>query len=336
LSGCCLITVAFLFALLFSPISSHAYDGPVLIKLKATGLQIGVRPNIPAQSTTIKMSKDLVNIRYELKNVGEKDLTSYLYFSLPAIQPRHADNRAAFAQPLGDNPVRLDVKVNGEAIDFQTQQRAVYMGLDISDKLRASGLPLSPFGSDLTKAMKALSSKTLSDLSDQGIVSHWGASWDLMTTHYWRQDFPAKQTQNIEISYKPVFGMFVDSFLKMGDKIVLGLEAENSDFLCMTKAQKMELNARFAHAKTEEGDRPYTIFPIIFDLVNVNKQYGSIGKLSFQIETKNPGDIVSVCGGDFKKTGPKNFEWKSEVADEYSNMKIFILELDKKYEESSK
>jgi len=332
----CSIAATFLVVLLFSPVSSYAYDGPVFNQLKATGLQIGVRTYISAKSTTIKMSKDLVRIHYELENVEKTDLTPYLYFPVPAIRTLHAGNHAAFAQPLNNNPVRFDAKVNGTSIDFQTQQQALYLGLDISDKLKAAGLPLFPFGSELNKSIETLSPVTRRDLFDQGIVSHWGPHWALMTTHYWRQNFPAEKTQNIEISYKPVFGEFIDSFLRMGEKIVLTLEEENPDYLCMTKAQREELNARFTHPKIEDGDRPYTIFPISFNLVNVNKQYGSIGNLSFQIETKNTGDIVSVCGGNFKKTGPKLHEWKSDSADEVSNMKIFIMELDKKFKKDSK
>jgi Domain of unknown function (DUF4424) len=319
------VTVSFI-----TPQSTRAYDGVVRNQLQATGLQIAQNNDITEKSTQIIMTRSLIKMSYRLVNVGHKDIGSYLYFRLPTIPSNHGGNSTAYAQPLGNNPLRFKVTVNGAPIDHETSQYALHQGLDVTQTVKASGLPLAPFGDDLMKGLKALSAKKKLHLLERGIVKHRGVAWQLQTTHFWRQNFPVGKEMNIEISYRPVYGQFVDSLIFIQDKISFGLEEPNYDFLCLSDKQKAQVKALFVALGTKEYVEPYTISHISFDLAKIRAWIASIANLNFTIKAKNKGDIISICGGDFKKTGPTEYEWKTKPSDHKRKMKIYFLELNEK------
>ena len=302
-----------------------AYDGPVYVQVPAPLLKLSRDTEVNPQETIIRLSRERVEVEYRL-TASEKDAVRYLYVPVGTVDNEHSDNRPAFSGDPATDPLGLKVTLDGEPIPFETAARATMEGVDISAILRNAGVPLTPFGDKTADAVARLAPAARLDLEERGALTKWGALWTLDTTYWRRHTFIAGKAGTLKLAYKPVFGAHIDSLLMMRGKLVYSLEEQKLDFLCLKPDQLAEIRNRFRARKSERPFRPYRIYNIPMKLENANPQYGSIYGLTFTVDMRRPGDILTSCGGKFKRSGPAQYTWKEDFAEETPDLKLFFLE----------
>ncbi len=303
-----------------------AYDGPVYVALPAPLLKMSRNTEINPHETSIHLSRDKMELIYQFKPAAKAESAQYLYLPIAPFDSDYADNKSAFSGDLASDPLGVNATFNAVPIDFKAVARASYLGVDLTGDLKNAGIPLAPFGNATAAAINTLSGALRADFTERGIISQWGPLWTLETTYVARQVFQPGQPSELKISYRPIIGTYVESIVQIGGKLVYGLDAEKLDFLCLKPDQLAVIRKRFRARKNEKPYRPYKIHNISMKLENANPQYGSISGLTFIVDINKPADILASCGGKFVRSGPLQYVWKEDFAEEVPELKLFFLQ----------
>jgi hypothetical protein len=306
--------------------TAMAYDGPIYLALTAPLLKIPTSQTLIPRATAIHLSRDKVELRYRFESLAKETATYHLYLPLAPIDAGYAGNEEAFGPDLLADPLGLAATMNGAPLAFTTNPRATFLGLDVTDRLKGASLPLAPFGDGTAAALKSLSKEARADLAERGIVTYGVPNWQVELTYSAKQAFGPGEFADLAMSYRPIFGVHIESLIEMDGKLVYGLDATSIDFLCLTTEQLAEITARFAARTNEEPYRPYKIYSIDMKLENANPQYGWIADMTFTVDMRKPADILASCGGHFVKTAQTRYEWKDGSDEEVPNLKLFFLE----------
>ncbi|MCG5233968.1 DUF4424 family protein [Xanthobacter oligotrophicus] len=199
--------------LLAAAFGTNARANDSTAELGAGGLQLTVNSGITMKSEDLKISVAGIDIAYAFENTGDTPITTLVAFPLPML--RAGDPDIADALPREGDPlnfVGFTVQVDGKTVTPDVEQRASILGIDITDRLKADGIPLNPYVQH--KARTALArvpkdkrafyvSHGLAVWSDDEPLS---VQWDVATTFFWQQTFPAKGVVKVQHHYVPVSG----------------------------------------------------------------------------------------------------------------------------------
>lgn len=114
---------------------------------------------------------------------------------------------------------------------MNVELRAVALGVDRTDWLRALGLPLSPYAMSAAEVIArlphaeredlarigVLRGDTYSDRPDGTMTTHYSPSWTLRSTFHWQQVFPAGKELVVEHRYRPSVGASAGTMIGMSD-----------------------------------------------------------------------------------------------------------------------
>lgn len=181
--------------------------------LGAGGLQLTVNSGIAMKSEELKISVAAIEIEYAFENAGDAPVTTLVAFPLPVL--RAGDPDIGDALPREGDPlnfVGFTIAVDGKPVTPEVEQRASILGVDITDRLKADGIPLNPYVRHAAREALAKLPKDKRGFYITNGLAVWSGEeplsvqWDVATTFYWHQTFPAKAVVRVRHRYVPVSG----------------------------------------------------------------------------------------------------------------------------------
>lgn len=286
------------------------------------GLQLTYTSAIEIVEEDLYVSPDEVRVRYVFRNITDEPVTTTVAFPLPPLGGADMlDGFVDVADPDADNYVDFRVWLNGKELRPQVYNRASALGVDRTELLASSGLPLSPISYEGARMLADLPPETLAELERAGLIAveDWGtlALWTLETTFYWEQTFPVGRDIVVEHSYRPVVGYSFFGSSQLEDQGYI-------DRYCMDEGFIAGARRMLADAGSE--------FPILdeqrieYILTTGNNWAAPIGTFHLTVDKGKEAAIVSFCGTGVTKTGPTVFELTE--TDYYPDRELDILIVD--------
>ena len=301
--------------------SSLANDS--VAAMGAGGLELIESADIRMVSEDLSISLKQVRVIYEFRNESAAAISTRVAFPLPKADLATLDD-LSFGRLSENpaNPVDFHVKAGGKDVQTEIERKATYKGENVTDFLTQQGVPIDyPDGTFRAKllalpaaAKAALKARGLADFSND----YASANWTVQHIFHWMQVFPAGQILNVEHDYKPVVGYSLGMF--SGDtKQLMGLVGRDDTFkqFCID-ARGAKGIARRARASENQSAGAAIVDYI---LTTGAGWKGTIGRFKLTVDKGQPGDLVSLCMGGMRKTGPttfvttrRNFEPKRELS----------------------
>ncbi len=289
--------------------------------------------DIRMASEDLYLSPKQVKVHYTFVNDGAKDVDLMVAFPLPDV-----DNAELAESPIGTtvgggpNFVGFKLTVDGKPVATTAEERAIFKGKDVTDLVKAAGLPLNIVigGYD---ALQHLPAAKIAPLVKAGLLENEGdaqnpnyhALWTTTTKFWWKMHFPAGKPVSVDHSYQPVTGQtFFGAFgLEPGEQH----DWYNKNF-CLDAGTVATIKARLADLKRKSGnDGLLNQYTTDFVIVTANNWKGPIGKFHLTIDKLKPGNVLSMCwAGDLKKTSATRFESALTDFAPKADIQILVLE----------
>jgi len=249
----------------------------------------------------LTISPDQVRVRYVFRNVTQKPVDTLVAFPLPAVG--FPDEFDYVPLPIEDeaNYVGFSTRVNGEPIALQTEQRALLLGLDRTDVLRALGVSLIPFDMEAPERIAALPEAARATLLREMLITPTlEPRWQLQTVFYRQQVFPPLADVVVEHAYRPVAGGSVLSPVGNWGIPWNSANPENAWIdesrarYCVDEATETAMDRQ----REGRGDWPEHRFAsqdVEYVLTTGANWRGPIGRFRLVVESPGPADFVFVC-----------------------------------------
>jgi len=250
-----------------------------------------------------------VRVRYLFRNTAGAPLVLRVAFPLPPIQLGW-DTAYAITAAAAEDPLGFRLWIDGAPAAVQTEARAEALGRDVTARLRAVGLPLTPFALDeagwqrLDAAIRALPAAERARLVRDGILLPGpdGAvpGWTARITHHWVMTFPADRPVEVRHAYAPVP---MHTFFSAYD-----LDAGSfADLACIDAPTAAGIRRRLEAAPS--GALGAALLRYV--LTTANNWRGPIGRFRLTVDKGTPEALVSLCLDGLRKTSPTTFAWEA-------------------------
>lgn len=298
------------------------------------GLILGRTDAVFMDREDLFISMEEVRVDYVFENRSDKDVESIVAFPMPDIAA------SVYTMPMlpddtSDNFLGFEVTIDGQKVEPKLEQRAFAVGVEITDDLKANGVPINPFTDPAAAALEKLPESVAADWVDRGIIvidsydegegmKHVRTpSWTLKSTYYWTSKFPKNKPVNVSHRYKPSVGASAGlSFYY--DK---GFQEPYSDYqhkYCIDEA--FEKAIRKAADKNPDGYPQFSENRLHYVLTTGgNWALGTIGEFHLTVDKGDEKNIVSFCGKGVKKTGPTTFELTESQYYPARDIEVLIL-----------
>ena len=234
-----------------------------------------------------------------------------------------------------DNFLGFSATVEGQPVAVQLEQRAFAGTLDVTDTLKAAGVPLFPFGDAAFDALKALPAETIRDWQSRGIVfndrydvgkgmqDHPTPYWVLKSTYWWRMVFPAGRSIMVEHRYVPSVGATVGVNFFLNGRYGGTSYADYRERYCLDR----DFEKAVQNAMKRQGAEypPFFENRIAYVLKTANNWAGTIGSFSLTVDKGSTKNLVSFCGTNVRKIGPTTFEMTKEHFYPERDFEVLIL-----------
>jgi hypothetical protein len=193
-------------------------DQPTFTAIEVPGLLLASNPNLEVQSIQINVNAEKVTYTYRINNKGSADVRVAAVFSLPELSPP-AEEDVTYRIGPGTNPIALTLTADGNPISAKIEMRAMVLGVDRVEDLKAAKIPLVPFDSEAERAVMALTGDARDRLVNLGVVTPPSTDgdpplpdWSLTVEHNWEQTFPAGKSTMLVATFTPITGSYaIDS-----------------------------------------------------------------------------------------------------------------------------
>ena len=303
----------------------------------STGGLIFVRnDSIEMQSEDLAISRQEISVRYRFLNKSDRDITILVAFPMPDIHVESPDDIVTVPTEDPVNLLAFSTMVNGKAVSTNVEQRALAVGVDRTQMLRALGVPLAPHLASTNEALDRLPLEKWDELlrigaaeieeydSGRGMIKHLAARWTLQTTYYWEQTFPANAETIVDHRYRPSIGASVQTSLGSPDEAkepwfedYKNKYCLQSDFLAAVERERKAANSKFGAPFTEER--------IDYILKTGANWSGPIKDFRLVVDKGEAENLVSFCGEDVKPIGDTKLEMKKTDYAPEGNLSILIL-----------
>lgn len=302
--------------------------------LDAGGIVLTKNADIRMATEDLFISPRQVKVHYTFINDSGRDIDTIVAFPLPDI-----DNYELAESPIGTttqstpNFVGFKLLVDGKPVATTAEERAILNGKDVTDQVKAAGLPLNIVIQDgAYDKLQKLPRPVHDRLEKAGLIEGEGgddvvhARWKVTTRFWWKMHFPAGKTVTVDHSYTPVTGQsfFSDSELLTPDK-----DYDNTKIYCIdagTKATILRTIKDLAKKNPSNGSL-LTAYRTDFIIQTANNWKGPIGEFHLTVDKLKPGDILSMCwNGDLRKTGTRRFESTLTNFAPRQDVKFLVLE----------
>lgn len=296
--------------------------------LKAGGLVFTKQADIRMAKEDLYISPAKVKVRYAFVNDGKADVDTIVAFPLPDI-----DVRQFYYEPLGTtldaspNFMGFKLTVDGKTVEATADARAVLDGKDVTDKVKAAGLPLNIVGTKLVDMLDKMPLATRRKLAAQGILEMDGDDvhphWIARTSFWWHQKFPAGKTVVIGHEYQPVTGQFF-----FGESDLSAKEPGYAKDYCIDTGTAAAIRAKIAKLDKNGPNGQYLQgTQTEFVLKTANNWKGGIGQFRLTLDKLKAGNALSLCwDGALKKTGATTFEAARDNFAPSSDVKLLVLQ----------
>ena len=298
---------------------AHANDS--IAEIGAGGLVLVQADFIRMEKEDLYISSTKVKVDYVFRNTDTVDHTHIVAFPMPDIDPiDYMESDNGIPDQNADNFMKFSVTVDGKAIAPLLEMRAVVAGIDLTDELKALGLPLNPLSDAARTAVKALPLDTLKELQVMGAVrlqdDYIDPSWSLRSTYYWRQTFPAKAAISVAHRYTPAAGgtFFTESSLD---------DAYYKDTYCLDAGTIAALRKKLA--KLPEDRKMMLTTSLEYILTTGSNWMGPIGDFRLVLDKEKPDAIITLCETGVKKIGPTQFEVLKQDFYPEKDLKVLIV-----------
>lgn len=297
--------------------------------LASGGLVLTQNTAVVMAAEDLSISLDKIDIRYVFENRSDQPVSTLVSFPLPRIDLAYYAN-SPIDIPSTDpvNFVDFTVTVDGAKVTPKIQQKAFLGGIDVTDKLAATSLPVSSLDPAFHDKLAALPADAIKALIADGLVEGEPAepdtlfplwSWDVQ--FYWPMTFLPHVPVTVEHAYKPVSGaQFVTT-----DRIDGKARDDLSQPYCIDGGTRRAMLKGFPKP-TPEVEMPLRSARFIdYILVTAKNWQGPIEKFHLTIDKGEPGAILSLCLDGIAKTGPTRFEFTATDYVPASDLKLMIL-----------
>jgi Domain of unknown function (DUF4424) len=304
-------------------------------ELTTGGLVFTRNDDVEMRAEDLFISAKEIRVRYRFFNKSERDVTVHVAFPMPDVTVEHINQ--IMSLPTGD-PVNLlgfVTHVDGKPVTTQVEQKVTAKGADHTALLRDLGVPLAPHLESTNEALNRLPAGKRDELvrlglaeveefdQGRGPVKELAARWDLKTTFYWEQVFPAGKEIVIEHRYKPSVGESVMTALGISSE---SKEPWHADYIRKYCIEPTTLAAiERARRAAPDGNTPYSEERIDYILKTGANWSGPIGDFRVVIDKGEASALVSFCGDGIKKIGPTKFEMRKTNFTPDGNLSVLIL-----------
>lgn len=292
-----------------------AYANDSTAELRAGGLHLIRSDVIDMVSEELFLSTREIRVKYVYRNPSSADVTTLVAFPLPDIGWEFGEAPVGLPNPSSPNFVDFRTTVDGMDIPLEVEMRAVLdSGLDVTDRVKAAGLPflVTNFEAwDATQANMPLAlAKQLRDEGviwldldpDTGEIAYLRPAWTLKTTFHRMQTFPAGKDVVVEHVYKPVVGGSVGaSYIYADENERAAIKAD----YCIDDA----FDAALDRMKRSTGEGQMISERTLGYVLTTGANWAKpIGSFHLTIEKDSPDQIITLCAEGLKKIGPTRFE----------------------------
>lgn len=279
---------------------------------------LGAGGLIPVKSSQIVMEcEDLqisihqITIHYLFRNNSDRDVDTTVAFPLPALDGGTVEHvPLQLPSRTKANFVDFEVLVAGKPIDTKMEVRAFHEGREITDRLRAAGLPVSVSDEHFAEAVRKLSEPQRKQLEKDEIVvsdeppatpnrSYW-PFWTTKVQFYWTQHFPARGTIEVQHKYRPVVGGGYITATDTGASRVKPY-CGGAEALAQIQAIKKRRSVKQDEPALFEKQIQYI-------LTTANNWSGPIRDFRLSVVADSPDDIVLTCMPGLKRLAPARYE----------------------------
>lgn len=292
-----------------------AYANDSTAELRAGGLHLIRSDVIDMVSEELFLSTREIRVKYVYRNPSSADVTTLVAFPLPDIGWEFGEAPVGLPNPSSPNFVDFRTTVDGMDIPLEVEMRAVLdSGLDVTDRVKAAGLPflVTNFEAwDATQANMPLAlAKQLRDEGviwldldpDTGEIAYLRPAWTLKTTFHRMQTFPAGKDVVVEHVYKPVVGGSVGaSYIYADENERAAIKAD----YCIDDA----FDAALDRMKRSTGEGQMISERTLGYVLTTGANWAKpIGSFHLTIEKDSPDQIITLCAEGLKRIGPTRFE----------------------------
>ncbi len=178
---------------------------------RAAGGLIAYEPvAVTLVSQDLSVSPEQITVTYLLRSSAPQQ--ARLAFPMPPVPIESGPDFLGGAEINDADPRNyMEFSARADGIEVQPQIiETAYVGeVDVSDMLRAAGLPLLPPPDSISDLIAGLAGEQFYPLEENHIVSrggddppHFSPLWSYQATLAWQQSFPPGETK-IEINYRP-------------------------------------------------------------------------------------------------------------------------------------
>ena len=299
--------------------------------LGAGGIMLGRTDDIAMESEDLFISMDEVKVDYVFRNQSDKDFETIVAFPMPDIDA-NPNEMPQLPDDTSDNFLGFSVTVDGAPVKAELEQRARAVGVDVTDLLKAQGVPVNPFAKPVFAALEKVPEEVAADWSGRGMIlidsyddgSCWKnvrtPLWTLKSTYWWRTSFPAGKPVQVAHRYRPSVGASVGLSFYSGNAFH-DPYAEYKQRYCIDKSFE---NAVVKAKDGKDGYPALSEYQVQYVLTTGgNWALGTIGKFHLTVDKGDAKNLVSFCATGLKKTGPTRFEL--EATDYYPQRDLDIL-----------
>ena len=305
-------------------------------ELSTGGLVFVRNDNIEMQSEELAISTEEVTVRYRFLNKSDRDVTLLVAFPMPDIHVEGPDD--VVSVPTNDpvNVLGFTTFVEGKPVGTSVEQRAIAMGIDRTQMLRALGIPLAPHLATTNETLDRLLPDNWDEFlrlglaeveeydTGHGMIRHLAARWTLQTTYYWEQTFPAGAATVVEHRYHPSVGASVQTALGSPDQAKEPWFDEYKSKYCLESEflAAVERERKTAHSKF---GAPFAEQRIDYILKTGANWSGPIKEFRLLVDKGEPDNLASFCGEDAKPLEDTKYEMVKTDYTPDGNLSILIL-----------
>jgi hypothetical protein len=314
--------------------ASAAIASDSSVELSIGGLVFSRSADVSLESQELKISPQMVSIRYRLVNHGAQPVTLTMSFPLPDIDM--ADPDVLYAIPGNDpvNFVGFETKVDGQPVKFEMRQQAFLGTKDVTATLQAAGLPLMPMGTQQTSvdglAQQARDKLVADGLlmpngTDQAGKTLYSGPWTVKTAATRQQVIPPGKAITVEHSYHASVGISFDTVLRKAVRESQAMAAEFSRY----KTEYCIPDGMLRGIDRVAGSSPANTVKLQERRISYQMKGAGepmpVKDFRMVIDKGRSDYLVSFCVDNVKKISPTAFEFRAKDYTPDRDLKILLI-----------
>ncbi|MFO0990905.1 MAG: DUF4424 family protein [Hyphomicrobiales bacterium] len=289
-------------------------------EMGAGGLTMVRNWDVRMEKEDLYISPEKVTVDYIFRNMAKVPKEFLVAFPMPDLEPdAYIESDIGIPNYNSDNLLGFTVTVDGAAIEPKIDMRALSYGVDVTDTVKAAGLPLNPLAEATRDAVKALPAEARDQLAAKGIIFDDGSgavpSWTLKSSYYWMQSFPPDTPVHVSHSYTPGTG---SGFYYPGALD----EGGYRDRYCVDSGTANVIAKKFK----EVGNGLLVEHRVDYILKTGANWATPIGDFRLVVDKLKPDSVVSFCMDGVKKIGPTQFEVRKTDFVPNADLRILVLD----------